>query len=110
MDILEPETPDHTLKDVPNLCFEMILVVMSPAKKSGHELRQLRSYQALRERMNRQFDKAKGRLDNFTVRRGEENKECGEKIVKHVRGDCVCYREVHLSMDLLFCADRGGYL
>jgi len=73
---LEAKTSDNTLEDVPDFCLEMILVVMSPAKKSGYKLMQLRPHQTLWEYMNCQFDEAKSRLDNFAVRRGKKDKEC----------------------------------
>jgi len=72
---LETETSDHPLEDVPDFCLEMILVVMSPAKKSGYELRQLRSHQTFWEYMNCQFDETKSRPDNFAIRGGKEDKK-----------------------------------
>ena len=93
MYLLVPEAPDHTLEDVPDLCLEMILVVVRPAKKSRNELRQLWPYQVFWERMDRQFNKTKSRLDNFAVCRGEEYKECREYLIEHVCRDCVYYRE-----------------
>lgn len=89
---METKPPNHALEDVPDLYLEMILVVMSPAKKSGHELVQLRSHQTFWEHMNRQFDEAKSRLDNFAVRRGEEDKKCCHNLVEHIHRDCVYQR------------------
>ena len=108
MYLLVPKAPDHTLEYVSDLCLEMILVVMRPAKKSGNKLRQLRPYQVLWERMNRQFNKAKSRLDNFAVRRGEEYKKCREYLIEHVWRDCVYYGERHSSIRLLISGLVNG--
>src|SRR6266704_5573997 len=108
MYLLEPKSPDHTLEDVPDLCLEMILVIMRPAKKSRNELRQLRSYQVFWERMNRQFNKAKSRLDNFAVRRREEYKKCREYLIEHVFRNCVYYRERCSSIKLVISGLING--
>ena len=104
MYLLEPKTSDHTLEDVPNLRLEMIFVVMSPAKKSRHEPRQLRLYHVFWKGMNCQFNKAKSRLDNFAVCRGEKDKKCRENLAKHVRRNRVYQRERRQSTRLVIYA------
>ena len=78
---------------MPDFRFEMVLVIVGPAKQRRYKVLQMGSEEICGKRMNREFYIAQCRFDDLAVRGGKKDKEGCEDLALHLPRECVC-REV----------------
>ena len=83
--LLVAKFPHQSFTDVPHMYLEVVLMTMRPAKKGFERRSKLFADIACGIGVDSQFGETKGGLDNFSIRRVEEDHHRGKDFIGHFR-------------------------